>query len=110
MTKILIISIGAIIGIPLLIFVAFVLFHSWQARKHPPSYGIIDQKYYVCRKYQILEGGIYGKALLLKFPENNSELWCWRHEWEEIDRETFKKLATEWYEKDWSKENGFWSD
>jgi hypothetical protein len=110
MIKIIVISIGAILGILLLVLLALFVLHSWQARKHPPSYGIIEQKYYVCRKHQILEGGIYGKALLLKFPDNNPELWCWRDEWEEIDRETFKKLATEWYGKDWSNESEFWSN
>ncbi len=53
---------------------------------------------------------MYGKVILLKFPENNDNVWCRRDEWEEIDRGTFKRLATEWYDKDWSNEIPFWKD
>ena len=110
MLKILIFSIVGIAGLALLLFVILILFTSWQARKHPPSYGLIEQKYYVCRKFRLLEGGIYGKQLLLKFAPDNAQTWCWRDEWEEIDKDTFKQLATDWYGKTWSDETPFWQE
>jgi hypothetical protein len=110
MIKIVFITIGVIALATLLGFAIFFTKLLLIARKQPPSYGLIEQKYYVCRKHKLLEGGIFGKGLTLKFSQNNKQQWCWRNEWEEIDRESFKRLATEWYGKDWSEEQNFWKD
>lgn len=82
----------------------------WQSRKQPPAHGLIIEKYYVCNKNRILHGGIFGKGPTRKFSEDNEKSWCWRSEWEEISREKFKELATEWYGVDWSKETPYWKN
>jgi len=82
----------------------------WQSRKQPPAFPMIVQKYYVCRKHRILKGGIFGKGPLRTFADENGQSWCWRDEWEEIDRKTFKMLASKWYGVDWSDEIPFWQD
>ncbi|MCP4273637.1 MAG: hypothetical protein GY781_17050 [Gammaproteobacteria bacterium] len=110
MLKVLLITIGAVILLMILAFVVFILMISWEARKQPPSFNFVENKYYVCRSHQLLEGGIFRKGPRLKFPANNTKLWCWRDDWEEINKETFKRLATEWYGKDWSNEIPFWAD
>lgn len=81
----------------------------WQARKQPPFHGIIAEKYYVCHEHKNLNGGIFGKGPTRVFSGKGQRSWCWREEWKEIDRDTFKRLATEWYGIDWSTETPFWS-
>ena len=92
----------------LLIIILFFTFIWWQSLKQPPAFGLIVEKYYVCKEHRILEGGIFGKGPTRKFSKTNGKSWCSRNEWEEIDRKTFKKLATEWYGVDWSDEIPYW--
>ncbi|HED35086.1 MAG TPA: hypothetical protein ENJ08_12885 [Gammaproteobacteria bacterium] len=94
-----------------MIFIIVVLFffYIWfTALKQPPSYGLIVEKYYVCREYKILYGGIFGKGPTRKFSNKSAKSWCWRSEWEEIDRKMFKKLAIEWYGIKWEEEAAYW--
>lgn len=91
--------------------IALVIIMFWrQARKQPPAYGLIVEKYYVCPVQQNLYGGIFGKGPTQEFHGKNTRAWCWKHEWKEIDRKTFKQLATEWYGKDWSQDIPFWQE
>ena len=93
-----------------LLFAVPVILLSWHSRKQPPAYALIIEKYYVCRRHRILEGGIFGKGPTEKFFDKDGKSWCWRNEWQEIDRDTFKKLATDWYGVDWSKKIPYWHD
>ncbi len=79
----------------------------WIGLKHPPSYGLIEQKYYVCRVQKALNGGIFGKGPLKAYYKDQE--WCWRKDWEEIERDEFKALATKWYGVDWSVEIDYWN-
>jgi hypothetical protein len=45
-----------------------------------------------------------------RYATNSGKTECWTSEWEEIDRKTFKKLVTEWYGIDWSKETPYWQE
>ena len=107
--KLLFIIFSAVIGIAVLSFIAFILFLSFQSRKQPPSFGKYEEKYYVCRDQKLLEGGIFNKGPKKKFPENNNKLWCYQDEWEEIDKNTFKELASDWYGVNWEDDIPFWS-
>ncbi len=106
--KVVIIIASVVIGVVVLAFIALTLFLSFQSRKQPPSYGKIEEKYYVCRQQKLLEGGVFGKGPMRKFPEDNSEFWCYRDDWEEIDKNTFKGLATDWYAVNWASDTPFW--
>ncbi len=106
MTKVIIIIILAILTIIILFFT----YIWWGSLKQPPAYALIIEKYYVCRKHKMLYGGIFGKGPTRKYSKNGGKTWCWRSEWEEIDRKTFKKLATEWYGINWAEETPYWHD
>ncbi len=98
--------------IVLVILTIFLLFFSylwWTSLKQPPAHALIIEKYYVCREHKILQGGIFGKGPIRKFTKADSKTWCWRNDWEEIDRKTFKNLATEWYGINWAEEPPYWS-
>jgi len=99
-----------IILITILLFAIPIILLSWHSRKQPPAYGLIEHKYYVCRQHKILHGGIFGKGPIKKYYVNEEKSWCWRDEWEEIDRKTFKELATDWYGVNWSEEALWWQD
>jgi len=99
-----------IILIIIILFATPITLLSWHSRKQPPSYGLIECKYYVCRQHKILQGGIFGKGLTKKYYADEGKCWCWRDEWEEIDRKTFKELATDWYGVNWSEETLWWQD
>lgn len=102
----LVIIVVVIILIITAIFTIFLL----QARKQPPAYGLIIQKYYACHEHKNLEGGIFGKGPLKRLNGKGKRPWCWRSEWKEIDRATFMRLATKWYGIDWSNEIEFWKN
>lgn len=99
----------AIVLFAIVIIIAlFVGYLWWNTLKQPPAYTQIVEKYYVCKKHRILHGGIFGKGPTRKYFKSNGREWCWKWEWEEIDRKTFKGLATDWYGVDWSKEVPYW--
>ena len=99
---------GVVLGLIFLVFVGVVVYLSQKGKNQPPSFGLVEEKYYVCSKHKLLDGGIFGKGPKLKFPVEDSELVCPRDEWEEINKKKFKKLATKWYGKDWNSEVDFW--
>lgn len=78
------------------------------AGKHePPPHKMIDVGYFKCEPSRSLEGGIYGKGPFKRFgPEKSS---CSASEWIPVTQEEFKRVATEWYGYDWSKEIPFWN-
>jgi hypothetical protein len=99
-----------IFGTLVFLFFFILAFFTWQwsiARKMPPSYGVIEQAYYVCRKCKLLEGGIFGKGPIRKFHSNRE--WCWRSDWERISKQEFIELAQRWYQEDLRKESDFWA-
>lgn len=108
MTKTLIVIVLAVVLVVILAAAYVFAMVWWQSRKQPPSYGLIEQKYYVCRAYRNLSGGIFGKGPTKEFSGKDGREWCWRDEWEVIDRKTFKRLAVDWYGVDWSNEIPFW--
>ena len=77
----------------LVILILVIAYIWWDALKQPPAHALIIEKYYVCREHEILHGGIFGKGPTKKFSKSNRKTWCWRSEWEEIDRKTFKNLV-----------------
>ena len=96
--------------IAILMVFGFIGWLTYQSRKHPPAYGLIVEKYYVCEAHKNLEGGIFGKGPIMKFTGKGKRNWCWREEWKEIDRKEFKILASEWYGKNWSEDIDFWQN
>lgn len=90
--------------------VAGVLAHVWmQSLRQPPAFALIVEKYYACPERKALHGGIFGKGpTRILFPEGERQ-WCWRSEWQEIDRAEFKRLATLWHGVDWSRECEWWN-
>lgn len=65
--------------------------------------------YHFCKKCNSLQGGIYEKGPFLNFPGPEKEKCI--HEWEEISRKEFKRLATEKYKHDWADESThFWKE
>jgi hypothetical protein len=73
----------------------------------PPPHGMIEQAYFKCEDSKSLEGGIYGKGPFKKFgPEDSA---CSSSEWQSISLDEFRKLATQWYEVNWSNEIAWWN-
>ncbi|MCF6324610.1 MAG: hypothetical protein L3J89_09855 [Gammaproteobacteria bacterium] len=104
MIKIIIISFLVIIAM----LVLLVIFLWYSSLKQPPFRPVMSENYFVCREHKILEGGMSIKGPKRKYTQNTGKTWCWTSEWEEIDRKTFKNLATEWYGVDWSEETPYW--
>jgi hypothetical protein len=79
-------------------------------RDQPPRReGYIVHAYHHCEKCGTVQGGIYEKGPFKQFPGPDKES-C-RHEWREISREEFKRLAAEDHRVDWSQEPAmFWKD
>ncbi len=76
--------------------------------RQPPGYGLIEQAYYVCYKHKLLYGGIFGKGPTRKFSGLGKQDWCYRDEWEKINKVTFEYLAIKWYSMDPEKDQ--WSE
>lgn len=71
----------------------------------PPNQ-TIEQKYFKCEESKNLRGGNFGVGPTKRFGP--TEAACTEAEWVEVDKAEFKRLATSWYEVDWSKEIPFW--
>ncbi|WP_374012510.1 hypothetical protein [Pseudoxanthomonas koreensis] len=81
----------------------------WQARKQPPAFALIVEKYYACPDQRALHGGIFGKGPTKVLFPAGARQWCWRDEWKEIDRAEFRRLASQWHGVDWSQEGEWWT-
>ena len=77
------------------------------AAYQPPPHGMIEQAYFRCDASRNLEGGIYGKGPTKRFGPKQPA--CASKEWVRISHSEFKRLASQWYGYDWSKEIPFWS-
>lgn len=90
--------------------VAALAFSVWgQSLRQPPAFALIVEKYYACPERRALHGGIFGKGpTKILFPQGERQ-WCWRSEWQEIDRAEFRRLATDWHGVDWSREGQWWN-
>lgn len=94
----------AILGVAVLIAGTW-----WLGRKQPPAHALIVEKYYACPHRRALHGGIFGKGpSKVLFPPDAPQ-WCWRDDWQEVSREEFKRLATQWHGVDWSSEGEWWA-
>lgn len=100
--------IAGIFAIILLLAILVFAYVWWGSLKKPPAYALIVEKYYVCREQQALYGGIFGKGPTKQFFNSAARQWCWRWEWQEIDKQEFKTLATQWYGVDWNTESIWW--
>ena len=68
---------------------------------------LVGVAYHHCPKCHSLNGGIYGKGPNKQF-DGVEKRKC-RHEWEEVTKERFMELATEFHNVDWAKETAiFW--
>jgi hypothetical protein len=80
---------------------------SFAGEHEPPPHKMIELAYFKCEASRNIEGGIYGKGPFKRFgPEKSA---CSSSERVPIQHEEFKRLATEWYGYDWSKEIPWWN-
>ena len=90
------------------LLVAGLLFLLFAVNKRPyASLPPIAHEYYECEKCSSLDGGIYGKGPTRTFRTIGGQFCI--HTWNEIERRQFKRLASERFSVDWSKEPFFWS-
>jgi hypothetical protein len=73
-----------------------------------PEHKAIEQAYFKCERCKSLEGGIYGKGPFKELHRKEAEKCV--HAWIRIEKEEFKKLATEWYGVKWEDEIPWWTD
>ena len=68
----------------------------------------MEYAFYKCVASRSLEGGIYKKGPFRRFGRDPPT--CSTTQWERIERDEFKRLATEWHGKQWEAEILFWSE
>jgi|GEM_PF-3471103 len=78
----------------------------WPFNNTPEGFVICSEGYYKCEKCKSLDGGIFGKGPCKNFMTKKATFCI--HKWEKISKSDFRIYATQWFNYDWTKEDGLW--